>query len=1188
MTEPDPAARDSSDRPEYVAALSGQAQAAHPAHSAWVSANAGSGKTKVLIDRVARLLLSGAAPDEILCVTYTRAAAMEMQARLYQRLGDWCVAAEADLAAQIEALEQATPGSLDPARIGRARELFAQALETPGGLRIETIHAFCARLLKRFPIEAGCPPGFQELDEREADLLWRDALDEVAERIAAGDEDLAAAATFVAEVAGAALRPLEALTSRRGQVSAWLAEASSIDDAIARLAAEHGAGDETAEEMLERFMGRDLPRADLRRAADALMSGAKTDKTAAEKLLVALSDAPAAERWDAYQGVVLTTTGDLRKSAATKGTASAHPFINDLFSTAPPTGRETGRILAFRADLRIRRTFERSAALTRLAAAALDIYAKRKAERGLLDFDDLIDTALRLLDNPGDGAWVLWKLDGRLSHVLLDEAQDTSPAQWRLLRRLTEEFFAGAGAHDGAPRTLFVVGDQKQSIYSFQGAEPERFGAEREDLRRRLESHSAPLAHPSLDMSFRSAPEILSFVDTAFLTDAFDGQDPFSIAPPPEADLMRHTAYRRGECGSVELWPPHRPAEAPASRPWDAPLDQEPESSPRQVLAAAIARFVREEIDAGAAVWDAGRKRAMRPGDVLILVRKRSGGLFDAILHHLKRQGLPVAGADRIALLDTLGVQDLLNLIRFVLHPDDDLVLAEILVGPFGGFDYDADLFPLAHGRGAALLLDRLRASPAQKARPAVAFLDRLLEMRGAAPYDFLATVLDQAAPSRSPDVVMSGWQAILSRLGAPAREPVIALLDRAARFDSGSPASLQMFLTEITRDGGEIKRELSEAGDAVRVMTVHGAKGLEAPVVILPDTTSNKAPTSAGVYLTETGAPVWSSGKKEETKLVETLRTEAEAKALREQRRLLYVALTRARDRLVICGHWTGKRDGAGEDAACWLGVCRAAMVRLQAEGRALPEPSDQGEILRYGTRSLASREDPEALEGAALPHWLERLSDAPAAPALPPRAPSSRETPTGAARTREAANPFMERASPGARRGVLIHRLLETLPDLPPDARPDAARAWLAARDDLDDAAREDIAAAALGVLYDRRFAALFNAPGRAEAPIIGGADPGQAEGASPGGGLMFGRVDRLVVTDDAVWIVDFKSDLDPPADATGVAAPYIAQMAAYRSILRQTWTDRPVRALLIFTEGPTPVELSDHDLARAVNLA
>jgi ATP-dependent helicase/nuclease subunit A len=1150
---------------DYEDAARGQADAARPEASAWVEANAGSGKTKVLIDRVARLLLRRAEPDSILCVTYTKAAASEMQKRLFERLGDWCVMEAEKLREDLAKLEGRPREDYADEEIGRARELFAKALETPGGLRIETIHAFCGRVLRRFPLEAGIAPGFSELDDEEAAELWDAAFRAMGRRVLRGDAKLIEAARIAAEAGGGnAFAAVRALLPRRAAVERFVDENGGLERASEKLRKEIGAVTLFSAEIIEHAMGADLPRDGIKRAMAGFATGGANDQKQAELLAIVLSDRDADERFAALSRVVLTQKGDLRKSIATKGVCAAHPIVLELFGVDGPQGSETLRILATQDAFNARRIYERSAALLRLAAALFEDFSRRKQDRAGLDFDDLIEITGRLLTRRHAAEWVLWKLDGGISHILLDEAQDTSPAQWQILKALTNDIFAGSGAMRDQVRTLFVVGDQKQSIYSFQGADPEHFLEQTQMFEKRAREAEVEFTQPNLAMSFRSAPEILRYVDEVFDTDAFSPNAPFSIHPPEAGNLLRHTPFRRHHVGSVELWPVEPKRDVEPAEPWDAPKGQERADSPKAALAKRIAQFVKREIESGVAVWDGKEQRPVRPGDFLILVRGRIGGLFDGILQALKRENLPVAGADRIQLLDSLPVQDLLNLVRFALCPEDDLTLAEILKGPFGGLDDDA-LFALANPRKGSLWRE-VEGAKAKNLAPVRDFLVDALARRHQPPFEFLTHALERGTGLARP-----GWELILSRFGGPAREPITALIDRAAAFDADGAPSLELFLASVERRGGEVKRELSGPQDEVRVMTVHGAKGLEAPIVILPDTCSAHRGERDGLFISETGAPIWVGSKAGDIALSEKLRVMADARALREHRRLLYVALTRAQDRLVIGGAFSGNAKGAGRAETSWYTVCEQAMDRLEASGAVARVQDGEREIRRLG--DAAELLLPTVMiekGGAALPAWL--------------RTPAPVETkqrvlsPSGI--SPKAEPPVMTPFGPGReerlRRGRLIHLLFEALPDLPQKGRKKAAENYLKRQPGLTPAERKEMVEATFGVLDDPRFAAVFGRGGRAEAPVIG----------RLGDSIINGRVDRLVITGSEILVVDYKTDRPAPPSVADVGEAYIAQMAAYRAVLSQTWPNRPIRCLLVWTDGPGLMEIPVSDLDRVIS--
>jgi ATP-dependent helicase/nuclease subunit A len=1149
-----------------------QALAADPNTSAFATANAGSGKTKVLIDRVARLLLRrpdgrpGADPDSILCITYTRAAASEMLTRLFDTLGNWAVMEDAPLRKQLAKLEGREASSYKEDQLKAARALFARALETPGGLRIETIHAFCARVLRRFPLEAGVPPGFVELEEEDAREIWQRARNAAILKAAEAEPEALALISREAGRDGAT----SALDSLRGSASALRTFAAEHDDAFDQIQASLKRlilpPDLRADALVEKAMTADLPRAEIKSVIGALAAGKPTDQKLAEALTNVLAATDPKSALQLYQSVFFTATGQPRaKNPFTKGAADAAPLVAELFAIVDNTGRETIRIQALLEALKRAEAYARTEALLKIGLPTLAAYDEGKVRRGALDFDDLIERTRDLLASEGLSNWVLYKLDGGLSHVLLDEAQDTSPAQWELIGALTQEFTAGEGRERlQDPRTIFMVGDDKQSIYSFQGADPARFL----DETRNLVTRDPKTAQADMRMSFRSSPEILSFVDTVW-NEAPVIDVPFADQRPMTADKIAHTARRWNEKGIVELWPIVPKDPEPETDAWERPLDALRTTSPKVKLAQGIARSIKEMVTGGTTVWGAnGERRPARPGDVLVLVRERRGGLFEAMINALKSQGVPVAGADRLRLADYIGVQDCLNLMRFAVLPSRDLALAEILRGPFCGLvDDDRFLFPLAAGRKKGeSLWSRVQTSTLPEVMRIRNFLSGLITRAALPPFEFLSAVLDLPDDTGS-----TGWEKLNARLGTPARDPVEALLARALAHDTSGPSSLQLFVAALESAPVEIKRDLAEAGSEVRVMTVHGAKGLQAPIVILPDTTAKPKLTSETI-LSIDGAVIWSPRKDTDIEPAERARIMAEAKAREEHRRLLYVALTRAQDRLLIAGHWFGgETEGAkGYHDESWYALCRNGMEAL-----AFTEQEDG--VLRYGEDARAVETKPSATTvPSTLPGWARR---APEADAEPRRltAPTSLLGP----KTRVVA-PFDPKREARLKRGRLIHALLQYLPELPVEARKAAGESFLARDADLTAAQRLEMLQAAEGILNDTSLSSLFAPGGRAEAAVIG------TSNLLPDGMIINGRVDRLVVSPEQVLVVDFKTDQPAPDRVEDVAETYVAQMAAYWAVLAEAYPGREVGAVLCWTDGPRMMRIPEAMLSESLNNA
>ena len=1160
--------------------VTGQQQlAALPDASAWVSANAGSGKTKVLIDRVARLLLTGVQPDSILCITYTKAAASEMQQRLFKRLGSWSVMADDALADDLAELQGADVSVFDTPALKKARALFAKALETPGGLRIETLHAFAGRVLRRFPLEAGVPPGFTELDDVENGRIWESAsrrtflaaLNDPVKR-----EELR---HLIRNIGGLGLQGVTDLIKFKAtDLRNFLADYPDPQVRRAHLSEFLGAPKDGMAVYLQRLMMSELPRQDIGRAMELYRElGGKTDAQHADRLERTLAATDPEQALRHYRDVFLTGAGELRKSTFTKKLQGT--LVDDLFH--PATGQETNRILRGLEALSAIRLRDRTASLLAIAEPLLAEQTFEKRLQAGLDFDDLIIETRKLLSGQGLAEWVLYKLDGGISHVLLDEAQDTSPEQWRIVNALVAEFFAGASTDDQV-RTLFVVGDEKQSIYSFQGADTAQFQSERQRFAARSapDGEGARVHLPEIEMSFRTVPQVLDFVDGVFNTISQAGRAPFSTEIPTEADRIRHHAFRHRHRGQVDIWGLDAPDSGDDGLAWDAPLDMESKVSPGARLAQKIAAWIERRIQSDdQGVWEDAKDARVRKasaGDILILVRRR-GALFHAIIQALKQRGVPVAGADRVNLLDTLAVQDVLNLVRFVLCPEDDLTLAEIIKGPFVGLvdEHDTDLFELAYDRGRHSIWSRLQEAEAPKYQAAAAFLRSVLARRHLPAFEFLDALLNQRHGAED----LTGWQMLDRRFGNPVRDPVESLLAIAGDLDDGDAASLQVFLDRVEHQNSDIKRELSGPADEVRVMTVHGAKGLEAPIVILPDTT-NVAPDrlSGSLVFSEDDIPVWLESSKGECAAAAAIREREKARQVAESQRLLYVALTRARDHLVICGSWHGSANGQGYVEGSWYDLCLKGRVSVDG---ALDEEAEN-EDWQFGSVppvevSDANGQSKAPSQSVALPSWIGQSvrTDEQAGVHRAPSQLLPGDTPV--------LPPFGKQHLKRFQRGRLIHALLEILPEVAEADR--EARAWqfLASCLDPDEQPlADDVMQVTFRVLNAPELTSVFGPGGRAEAAIVGTGPH------LPDGLIINGRVDRLRVTPDEVLVVDYKTDRPPPKRLEDVAMPYLAQMGAYFDVLSSTYPDKSVKCALLWTDGPHFMLLSESAMLDALKKA
>ncbi|ATQ44765.1 double-strand break repair helicase AddA [Caulobacter mirabilis] len=1141
-----------------------QRRAADPSLNAFVTANAGSGKTKTLIDRVARLLLREVPPAAILCVTYTKAAAAEMQHRLFEKLGGWSVLEDSELKKALAELDGGEAEQMDALALSRARTLFAKALETPGGLKIQTIHAFCEKLLRRFPLEARVSPGFTVMDDAAAALIASEARAAVAHHALQSDGPVARAYARLATALDfdSFQQMFDAFEQRRDAIAGYVQRCGGFEGVAADVWTVCGFDEATDAEAVSADIAAGVDGRLYREAADVLAQGGKTDIKCAGLLRAAAGG---------DLGVALTaffTAGGEGTPATWVAKTSGLKSREDLRMALLA---EQDRLDKARERLRAARVAETSALVLALASAYAIAYDQAKAGRGALDFADLILRTKGLVAERPDAAWVLYKLDDGIDHVLVDEAQDTAPEQWEIVRQLTGEFWSGAGLRgvDATDRTLFVVGDEKQSIYSFQGADPERLLTETQRYIAEITAVGKPADGVPLLVSYRSTPQVLSFVDALFTA-----SDTRAGVPPPSGeDVVSHRAFRADHPGCVDLWPLEREDKGEDRDAWDAPLDEEAETSANRRLARQIAAEIEGLVKRGDAVFDK-ETRQWRPadyGDVLILVRRRRV-LFEEIIRALKRAGVPVAGADRLTLSAHIAFDDLLALARFVLFPDDDLTLAALLKSPFCGLG-DEDVYALARTRKPetlwAVLHRRASERPAWAAALALLETARSLARRHT-PFDFYARMI-----GLTDDAGRSMRARFLTRLGGEAGDVLDEFLARALAAEAQGIRDLETLAAAFVGLNISVKREMEAAAGEVRVMTTHGAKGLEAPIVFLPETTVTRTARGSPLLETESGGFLWCAKAADDCAASAAAREHRRTREEGEAWRLLYVALTRARDRLVLCGRIDARTSD--EKVGGWYAAMRDAFAHPTIEPGVRTVAGVGGaEVRRFGPdpATLPARAEPSRAAAAA-PTWLGTP---------PPPEPAARRYASPSQLAEQAPIPA---PSPLARvgglgrfrRGDLIHRLLQLLPDVPPAERREAAAALLGREPDVVDHQRQEMIAAAFGVLEDPVFAEVFGPGSRAEAGIAGSSPR------LPPALAVSGRVDRLLVTPERVLVVDYKTNRPAPATLEAADPAYRIQMAVYAAVLAEIFPGRRIDAALVWTDGPRLMPVPENIMTRTL---
>lgn len=1096
-----------------IALASGQQRkASDPNVSVWVEASAGTGKTKVLSDRVLRLLLKGVAPSRILCLTYTKAAAVEMNNRIAERLSRWAVTADDDLSRELSLLLGG--GRPDGQVMAQARRLFAILLDTPGGMKIQTIHSFCQEILKRFPLEARISPYFEVMDDRAA----AEALDNIKISLLRKIEEepegrTAQALAFITSRVSEFTFPklMNSLTEKRNKIMRLLSGGSAA--LTAAIAARLGINqEETGQQVVNAFW----TAADLGTAlalAQALAQGSATDAGKGE----ALRQAVEGRDYAAYHKIFLTDKNEPRKNVGTKAVITAFP-AGAAFAAA-----EAERLLETDDRLAAVNLFGSTRAVLYLAEDLLQGYNAYKRRHSKMDYEDLIVQTRRLLENPQVAEWVLYKLDGGIDNVLIDEAQDTSPDQWAIIRSITDEFFYGAGTKD-KNSTVFAVGDRKQSIYSFQGADPAEF----ERMRRHFASRNnegAVFKEVNLEVSFRSTAAVLDAVNCVFADQAA------RQGVAPEGEKVWHVPSRIGEAGRLELWPLVEPEKDENPDIWLPPVERVTAESTSSRLAKMIAENIRRKVEGGEML--VSKNRPLRYRDFMVLVQRRNS-FVEELVRACKNAGVNVAGADKIRLSEQIAVQDLLSLSKFVLLPEDDLTLAEVLKSPLFGLN-DDDLFVLCYQRGAVSLWKRLRENP--RFQETAEVLQTLLNMVDQVrPFEFYSYILNK----------LHGRRKFVSRLGNEAEDGLDEFVNLSLTYEREHIPSMQMFVDWMAQGEVEIKRELEQSqADAVRIMTVHGSKGLQAPVVVLPDTVRVKSIRNEAGLLLDDSVLFYPLSSADYEDNCRQIKDREKRLSLEEYHRLLYVALTRAEEVLCICGYQRGSKPSDES----WYEVCRNALGKIAAagsEGKLVYEVRQEAPLPEVPAAKTVVREKPVF-------GWLG-VPAPEEGPLARPLAPSREDD------EEEISNsPLNERHPEYFRRGQIIHKLLQFIPEIEPAARTMAAAEYVSKFGaDLAESERERICREVTALVENPAFAPLFGKNSKAEVPVMGETE----------GKIISGQIDRLAVLPDKVMIVDFKTNRPAAQTREQVPESYVRQLAAYRALVERIYPGRKVETYILWT--------------------
>ncbi len=1090
-----------------------QRQASNPELSVWVEASAGTGKTKVLSDRVLRLLLERNLPGKILCLTYTKAAAVEMSSRIADKLSKWAVASDEVLCGEL--MKLLGIDNVSAKLMAQARRLFAVLLDTPGGMKIQTIHSFCQEILKRFPLEAKISPYFEVMDDRTAKealfVIRKKLLQKIEEE---PESKTAKALAFITAKMSEFTFPslMNSLTENRSKIMRLLKKNGGADVLLHNVAKKLSLNFDDTSEDIENEFWRQIRLSEIKSLVGAMQKGSSADAEKAKDLGAAVK----LKNYDAYRKIFVTDKGEPRKRFATQEVFKIYPEGREFVD------EETSRVLDFDNRLAAIKLFESTKAVVLLAEELLDGYSKYKELHSKADYEDLIVLARNLLENPQVAEWVLYKLDGGIDNVLIDEAQDTSADQWAIVRAITNEFFYGNGTKE-KNGTLFVVGDRKQSIYSFQGADPVEF---EKMCKHFLGQKNAKVGFKkiNLEVSFRSTAAILDVVNSVF------AEDDAKQGVATEEQKVWHIPSRIGEAGKVELWPLVEAEKGENPDIWLPPVERVVAESTSSKLAKMIAARIYKMVSEREML--VSQNRPLRYRDFMILVQRRNS-FVEELIRACKNVGVNIAGADKIRLLEQIAVQDLVSLGKFVLLPDDDLTLAEILKSPLFGLQ-DDDLLDLCYNRKNMSLWQRIKENT--KYEEVSEKLQRLLNMADKVrPFEFYSYVLNR----------MEGRKKFVSRIGFEVEDGLDEFINLSLRFEQEHIPSMQLFIEWIAEDDVEIKREMEQSDvDAVRIMTVHGSKGLQAPVVILPDMVRVKAIRNEAGLLMDEDVLFYPFGSAEYEKNCKKIKEDEKKKSLDEYHRLLYVALTRAEERLCLCGYQRGGK--VSEDS--WYELCRKAISKISRK---------EQDNLIYDVIQTAPLPAEECCEKQKKEEmcfeWIKK--EAPiegmlAKPLMPSRLDDEDFV---------ASSPLNEKHPEFYRRGSLIHKMLQLLPEVAKEEQRQKASEYVNRHATyLSEREQKQVIEEVVCLINDDNFAPLFGARAKSEVPIMGEVN----------GQIISGQIDRLAVLEDKVMIVDFKTNRPAAKSLADVPNIYIKQLRAYKSLVERIYKNKTVEMYILWT--------------------
>ncbi len=1068
-----------------------QLKASDPNISVWTMASAGTGKTKVLIDRLMKLLVRGANPQKILCLTFTKAAANEIKLRINQEIERWSKSDDDELQLMLKNLF-----GFDPKKqfLSKAKNLLPELFKSPEPIKICTIHAFCQYVLKKFPIEAGISPTFKIIDE----LLMHQVLEKLKKELFFEKSCKNAIKYFAQNFHETTIDEIlhEIISGK------FLSLTDSFSDAQTYkgyLSQKIGIPMNNTEDIVQSYV-LNIPI----KEQISLKSENSKDAEIINSInaYLSLSLKEKIRRWRNLNAIFLNTDQNKRVSILSKKTKDQNPHLAELLKEWQINFANLIKEIANNTALNA------SCYLYEIAESLLAKYQSFKVQNEYLDYEDLVFFTNKLLSKSIDKDWVLYKLDGGIDHILVDEAQDTSASQWHVIQNLISDFFSGQSRQDD--RTIFVVGDEKQSIYSFQGADIKALQNTKYLISSGMKNANKDYKNVQLTNCYRSTQVVVDFIQKSLNQSSAN----FKV---PDVKSMRPTSL-----GRVELWPMLPQLGQKKGAFWPAPTQIHTHEATKVQVSRIIASYVKNLLSKKIIL--PSTKAAIKESDITILVQRRNA-FTDLLIDSLRKEGLSVCGLDRIKLQSNLSILDVIAIAKFVLLPSDNLNCAIVLKSPLFNLK-ENELHEIVFGK---TIWNNLCSSTNPVHKEIFSKMQDILKLY--ADYsvsDFFFLLLD-----------CLGLRTLLLEANCKSDDQVIdEFLQVTKRFESEIGGNLYNFVDWFENNELQVKRDpLSEGG--IKIMTVHAAKGLESSVVILPNAISLNINENRICWIEDDCVLFLPRDKSD---LITSYKALEEEKSYQEYLRLMYVALSRCKDYLIICSDSSHKEAhksswySIASNAIMQLGVSIKSelLEQLGLKGNIWVLQSQDFEICKKNEELLA----PKTKESLITQKWSQ---GSPSATALS-----------------QIASPPLEEEDSAALYGSIVHKLLEESAngELPQEIFNHPLLFRLSLEERTKTISR-------LKNLFSTDFwQGLFNDKVYTEVPFFDHKNDQS----------FVGRIDLLAVSEFEVRIVDYKTDAFVPKSEKDIPTKYLEQMHRYKTAISKIYPNQKISAFILWFENCT----------------